>query len=137
MKHHLKYRFITMYLLYGILGFILVATLISSCMTRRFRAQEANRLYKEALSISSGYASDYYDNRLTYHNFEKELSVVANYLDTSIWIISPKGSVWLDTSPLEADQHVTSIPEFNVTDFGSNYYAVGDFAAGSVDFVFL
>ncbi len=65
MKKKLGYKLIGGILLYGVISFLIVASLVEWMFQEKAQSTEATRLYREALAVTSNYAADYYRNRLT------------------------------------------------------------------------
>ena len=59
MKRTLGYKLIGGIVLYGVLGFLMVASLVEWTFQQKAQSTEATRLYKEALAITYNYAEDY------------------------------------------------------------------------------
>lgn len=129
MKRTLGYKLIGGIVLYGVLGFLLVASLVEWTFQQKAQSTEATRLYKEALAITSNYAEDYYRNRLTQAELEAQMRVLSVYTEGEIWIIDRRGIVLIGN---EDDGEPHEIPDFRISDFGTKYYCVGNFY-GSFD----
>ena len=129
MKRTLGYKLIGGIVLYGVLGFLLVASLVEWTFQQKAQSTEATRLYKDALAITSNYAEDYYRNRLTQEELEAQMRVLSVYTEGEIWIIDRKGIVLIGN---EEEGESYEIPDFRISDFGTKYYCVGNFY-GSFD----
>lgn len=124
MKRTLGYKLIGGVVLYGILGFLLVASLIEWTFQQKAQSTEATRLYKEALAITANYAQDYYRNRVTQEELETQMRVLSAYTEGDIWIVDRKGIVLIGN---DENEEPYEIPDFRISDFGTKYYRVGDF----------
>lgn len=124
MKRTLGYKLIGGILIYGVLGFLLVASLVEWTFQQKAQSTEATRLYKEALAITANYAADYYRNRLTQEELESQMRVLASYTEGEIWIVDRKGIVLIGK---EESGEPYEIPDFRISDFGTKYYCVGSF----------
>ena len=124
MKRTLGYKLIGGIVLYAVLGFLLVASLVEWTFQQKAQSTEATRLYKEALAITSNYAEDYYRNRLTQEELEAQMRVLSAYTEGEIWIVDRKGIVLIGK---EEDGAPYEIPAFRISDFGTKYYCVGCF----------
>lgn len=124
MKRTLGYKLIGGVVLYGILGFLLVASLIEWTFQQKAQSTEATRLYKEALAITANYAQDYYRNRVTQEELETQMRVLSAYTEGDIWIVDRKGIVLIGN---DENEEPYEIPGFRISDFGTKYYRVGDF----------
>ncbi len=72
------------YLLFGILGFIIVSTITSHLLFDYVQSKEASNLYKEANLIASDYAFSYYSNAISLTDFEQRLEALDTYLSAQI-----------------------------------------------------
>lgn len=124
MKRTLGYKLIGCIVLYGVLGFLLVASLVEWTFQQKAQSMEETRLYKEALAITSNYAEDYYRNRVTQEELERQMRVLSAYTEGEIWIVDRRGIVLIGK---EEDGEPYEIPNFRISDFGSKYYCVGSF----------
>lgn len=124
MKRTLGYKLIGGILIYAVLGFLLVASLVEWAFQQKAQSTEATRLYKEALAITSNYAEDYYRNRLTQEELETQMRVLSSYTEGEIWIVDRKGIVLIGN---EEKGENDEIPGFRISDFGTKYYCVGNF----------
>ncbi len=124
MKKKLRYGLIAAVATFGVLGFFLVASLVAWTFQQKAESVEASGLYKEALEITASYAADYYQERLTREELERQMHTLSAYLDGEIWIVDRAGSVLIGK---EGREEPFAIPDFNILDFGTKYYRVGDF----------
>ena len=129
MKRKLGYKLIGGIILYGVLGFLVIASLVEWAFQQKAQSTEATRLYKEALAITSNYAEDYYRNRLTQEELEIQMRVLSSYTEGEIWIVDRKGTVLIGK---EESGEPYEIKNFRISDFGTKYYSVGSFY-GSFD----
>ena len=126
MKRTLYSKLLAGYLLYGLTGFIIVATFTYHTTFRFLTQQEAASLYREATLISSDYAQNYFSLSITLEQLQKQLSALSSYLSSEIWIVDTRGTLLLNTAS-DPDIPDNQIPDFDITDFGSRYYQTGTF----------
>lgn len=124
MKKRLGYKLIGGILLYGVVGFLIVASLVEWMFQQKAQSMEATRLYKEALAITSNYATDYYRNRVTLDELDTQLEVLSNYTEAEIWVVDRGGAVLIGK---EKGEEPYEIAEFRISDFGTKYYQTGSF----------
>jgi signal transduction histidine kinase len=130
MKHSLYLKFITTYLIFGILSFFIIATFSSQATLNHLIEKKAEDLYREANYISSNFVRSYYsqgsDSRslTTIHSHFQALDT---YLNASIWLLNSDGSVLVDSDYSLSDDAVFVIDNFDPTDMGNQYYTTGDF----------
>lgn len=127
MKRTLFPKLLTGYLIYGVIGFLIVSTFTYNLTYHFLEKREASSLYRESALISSSYAANYFAKSMTLEEIQTILISLSSYLSSEIWIVDPKGKIILDTSKPSTSEEQPSIPGFNVTDFGNRYYQVGDF----------
>lgn len=124
MKKRLGYKLIGGILLYGVAGFLIVASLVEWMFQQKAQSMEATRLYKEALAITSNYATDYYRNRVTLDELDTQLEVLSNYTEAEIWVVDRGGAVLIGK---EEGEEPYEIADFRISDFGTKYYRTGSF----------
>ncbi|MEY8394722.1 HAMP domain-containing sensor histidine kinase [Lachnospiraceae bacterium 45-P1] len=125
MTHSLYSKFILGYLLFGLLGFITIATL-SSQMTYQYLIEEkSDAMYDEANLLASSYSDIYQGKNVNFSTASPQLQAVATYLDASAWVLDNRGFVVAETSP---GSHVgTVVGGFDPTAAGNHSYMVGKF----------
>jgi signal transduction histidine kinase len=127
MKRTLYIKILLGYLLFGILGFITVATFTSNYTMQYIRDKEAKSLYRESTMIASSYGANYYNNHITLDDLHKQLEALDTYLSAQIWIVNSSGQILVDSSQPVDVSKPKKIPGFSITDFGNKYYQVGNF----------
>lgn len=127
MKKTLYFKFIIAYLIFGFFGFIVVATFVSSMTEKMLIQSKAESLYEEATLIADTYATDLYNSKTSLDIVKREIDMLDTYLSSSIWIISPSGSIILDSSsPVDID-HPTIVEGFDPAATAGSYYTIGDY----------
>lgn len=127
MKRTLYPKLLTGYVLYGVIGFIIIATFTYHLTFEYLKKRDASLLYRESALISSNYAENYFNHSMTLEEILTQLSTLSTYLSGEIWIVDIRGTVLLNTSAplLEGKQEV--IDGFDIMDFGNKYYQTGNF----------
>lgn len=115
------------YLLFGILGFIIVSTITSHLLFDYVQSKEASNLYKEANLIASDYAFSYYNNAISLTDFEQRLEALDTYLSAQIWVVGRDGDILVNSRKKSDLFPIESIPDFNISDFNHQYYRTGFF----------
>lgn len=125
MTKSLYSKFILGYLLFGLLGFIIIAT-FSSHVTQLYLVEEmAETMYDEAHLLASAYSDIYQGKNVSLSSAKPQLEAVAAYLDAQAWVLNNRGMVVAETAP---EIHVgMTIEGFDPTAAGSNYYMTGQF----------
>lgn len=125
MKHSLYYKFILGYLIFGILGFAVIATSSSRLMYRHLLEEKTMAMYDEANLIASSYSSVYQGKRQDLNMVYPQLQMVAVFLKTEIWVVNRQGIIVVDSD--QSSRSGTVIENFNPTDTGNRYYRIGNY----------
>ena len=125
MKRTLYPKLLSGYLLFGILGFIIIATFTYHLTFSHLEKKEAQNLYRESALISSNYAQNYFSNSMTLDEISSQLTALDSYLNADIWIVDTRGNILINTAA--PDEKEKTIADFNITDFGNRYYQTGTF----------
>lgn len=127
MRKTLYLKFILAYLLFGIFGFILVATFVSNMTVDQVRQREADSLYREAVTIANTYAADLYSSNASIDSVYQQLTALSSYLDADIRILNPSGRlVVISGEKLDPAEEVM-VDGFDPGQFTGNVYLEGDF----------
>lgn len=129
MKNRLYYKFVLVYLLFGLLSFITVATLTSDLTLNHLKEQKAASLYREANIIVSKYASGFYRGELSIDSFHNHLEAMQAYLTATIWIVDSDGKIIISSQNYTDLENPVIIENFDPTISGSSYYQTGNFYA--------
>lgn len=127
MKRTLYPKLLAGYLMYGVIGFLIITTFTYHITFDFIEKKEASSLYRESALISSSYAENYFSKSMTLEEIQTQLTALSTYLSGEIWITDHRGNVILNTAKPELPKEGESIPGFDVTDFGNKYYQVGTF----------
>ena len=84
MKQTLYLKFLLGYLVFGILGFILVSTVTNYGLRNQIESVEARNLYTECTEIASQYAKNYYNGSMELTDLHSHLETISHYLNTKI-----------------------------------------------------
>lgn len=132
MRKTLYLKFILAYVLFGMFGFILVATFVSNMLLDRCESQKADTLYKEATTIANSYGADLYNSETSIDSVYRQLSALSSYNGAEIWILNPSGRVVvMSSAELDSAEEVT-IEGFNPMEMAGKLYTIGSFY-GSFD----
>ena len=127
MKKTLYIKFLIAYLIFGFFAFVIVATFVSNMTKNLLIQNKAESLYTEATLIADTYATDLYNSKTSLDIVKREIDMLDAYLDSTIWIISPSGSIILDSdSPVDID-NPRVISGFDPTSNTGNYYTIGTY----------
>ena len=74
MKKTLYWKLLLGYLIFGILGFILVSTVTAEVELHYLEKHTASDLYREATLVANKYAAEYYKNTMTLSDLNNHLA---------------------------------------------------------------
>lgn len=124
MKHSLYFKFILGYLVFGLVGFVTIATL-SAKLTYRYQVQNyAESMYDEANYIAASYSSVYAGKgeRQDMSTAYPQLAAVATFLKAEIWVVNREGIIVVDSN--RSARSGTVIEDFDPTATGSRSYII-------------
>lgn len=128
MKRTLYLKFLLAYLLFGIFGFVVVATFVYNMTYERLRRDRADSLYQVATQIANTYAADLYNSETSLDAVHTQMVALSMYMSgASIWIINPSGRLVLDSSRVLGPGDEIVVKGFDPTVTGSSYYTTGTF----------
>ena len=124
MFHSVYNKLILGYLLFALLGFLVIVT-FSSRRTRTYLVNVyADTLYDEASMIADRCSEDYKDHTLNLKTAYPRLEAAAAYHGAEAWIIDRAGSIVADNGKNRAGQ---TLQEFDPTSRGNRLYTIGTF----------
>ena len=127
MRKTLYLKFILAYIIFGLFGFVVVATFVSNMTLDHLTKERADSLYREAVLIANTYATDLYNSEISLEAVKLQLDALDTYLNATLWIINPSGRMILDSSsPLDVETEIV-IENFDPTITEGSYYTVGNF----------
>lgn len=125
MSHSLYSKFILGYLLFGLIGFITIATFSSHTTYVYLLEKTAESMYDEANLLASAYSDIYQGKDLSLEIAKPQLEAVATYLNTQAWVLDNRGTIIAETSPAT---HVDMVINgFDPTITGNKSYMIGQF----------
>ena len=127
MKKTLYLKLLLGYLIFGILGFILVSTVTAEVELHYLEKHTASDLYREATLVANKYAAEYYKNTMTLSDLNNQFEALDTYLSSEIWLINTDGDILVNSGAPVDLSNLERIDSFNATDFGSRYYQIGHF----------
>ena len=128
MKRTLYLKFLLAYLLFGIFGFVVVATFVYTMTYERFRRDKAETMYQVATQIANTYAADLYNSETSLEAVYTQVVALSKYMDdATVWIVNPSGRLVLDSSRVIEPGKEIVIDGFDPTITGSSYYTTGTF----------
>ena len=127
MRKTLYFRIIFAYLLFGLFGFIAVATVVSRLTMEYCIRDKARLLYGEASHISDTFASDLYNSNISLDAVQAQIEALSAYMDTEIWILNPSGRMVVNSRQAPDPAQETFVEGFDSTVAAGNYYTTGTF----------
>ena len=127
MKRTLYPKLLAGYLLYGLIGCLIIVTFTYHITFHFLERREASALYRESALISSSYAGSYFNRSMETAEIRSQLTALGTYLSGEIWIVDTRGNILINTAKPELEENQEAIEGFNIADFGSSYYQVGNF----------
>ena len=127
MKQRLFWKFLIIYILIGIAGFVMIATLGSRVTEKALVDTRSMSLYREASRIATYQASRYYTGDSSLEDTYGNLTALADFQDTQIWLVSTDGEIFLNTSEALSPEDTDVLEDFDPIDLGSDYYTIGRF----------
>lgn len=111
------------YLVFGLLGFVFIAT-FSSRMTKQYLIQNrAETLYDEACLIASSYSTVYQGTYQNLADASPQLQAVAQFLRAEIMVVNRQGTIIVDSTG--GTRVKTDISGFDPTAIGNSSYSIG------------
>ncbi len=127
MRKTLYLKLILAYFIFGLFGFVVVATFVSNMTLDQLKKETADSLNREATLIANTYATDLYNTETTLEAVKAQLDALDTYLNATIWIINPSGRMVLDSSsPVDVENEIV-VENFDPTITAGSYYTVGKF----------
>ncbi len=123
-RHSLYIKFLLGYLIFGFLGFFVIATVFSAVLRDREINTQAEALYDEAYDIAADFSGIYQGRRQDTAEAYARLSVAAAYLKADIWIIDRDGVITTDTA---GTREGVRIEDFDPLAAGSAHYTTGTY----------
>lgn len=125
MTRSLYSKFILGYLIFGLLGFVTIAT-FSSRVTRDHLIQErADALYDEANVLASSCGSMYQGKPQEETAVSAQIRALSAYLRSEIWVVDRQGIIIMDSRGGQRTD--TAIPDFDPTAMGNRSYTISDY----------
>lgn len=125
MTHSLYYKFILGYLLFGLLGFVTIATFSSKITDKYLLHKYSECLYAESNQIATYYSNMYHGKDMNLSSTFPELKKEAGYLHAQIWIVDRQGKIVADSDQTKKAGEV--IENFDPTLPGNKPYTTGHY----------
>ncbi len=128
MRRRIIFKFIFIYILIGVFGFILISAVCSRLIENRLIRMNSRALYNEAVSIASDKSilSSRVEESARREGIRMGLQALSSYHSCEIWLLSPDGTVFFDSSDLSSEEP-ERLEGFDPLKLGNSYYTVGRF----------
>lgn len=124
MNRSLYYKFILGYVLFGMLGFLLIATFSSKITYDYLLRESTDLLYDEANQLALDCGSIYNGKAPSLESVAHQLSILSPSLKSEIWVVNRSGTVTVDS---ENGSRKGLTVEFDPTALGNRNYGIGNF----------
>ena len=126
MTHSLYAKFLLGYLVFGLLGFITIATFSSKITYDYLLDREAESLYDEASMIAKAYSSVYRGgSTAALDSAFPQLQTVSSFIEAQIWVLDHTGEIILDSN--NSYRLGQKVEGFDPTAWGSHYYTTSTY----------
>lgn len=124
MHKTLYLKFILAYILFGVFGFIVVATFISNMTVDQCSKNRADSLYSEATLIANTYASDLYNSEVSLDSVQKQLAALGTFMSADIYIVNPSGRMVVNNKDAASTDSEVYVADFDpgLAGNGKNYF---------------
>lgn len=122
--HSLYYKLLIGYLIFGLLGFITIATISSEMTYHHLVERESEVLYDEATMIADRCSKAYEGKTINLDSAYPQIEAVSAYLQSDIWILNHEGTIVADSSDSRTG---ITIDDFDPTAQGNRLYSIGQY----------
>lgn len=127
MKKTLYLKLLIAYIIFGIFGFIVVATFMQEMTNNNLKSTKAEELYKQATVIVDSYAASLYRNETSLFSLKTQIDNIAKITDSTIQVVNPSGLIVIDSRYSVNIDNPAVIDGFDTTIMSGSYYSVGNF----------
>lgn len=127
MRKRISLKFLEGYILIGILGFLFI-TIAGSYMIESILEQDiSENLYLDATHVAENNSVKNNISSSNLSSIQSNLYMISDYPASIVWIINSEGDIIVSTRKTISPSHPIELKGFDPSDWGSNYYQVGDF----------
>ena len=127
MKHTLYLKFLLAYIIFGVVGVVIVTTFVPTMIQEHLVREKSSELYSQGSLIADTYASELYKSETSLEEVKEQLDFLSDCTGSIVQIINPSGRLILD-STREIDVETTiMIDYFDPTVSANSYYIIGNF----------
>ena len=115
------------YLVFAVLGFIMISTFTARYNQKYLEKHFASALRRESNLIATSFGTNYYSSDMTLTQFQKQLYAVGSYLNADIYVVDTDRKILVTSTESWEATDSEMIPDFDILDFGSDYYNINHF----------
>ena len=115
------------YLVFAVLGFIMISTFTARYNQKYLEKHFASALRRESNLIATSFGTNYYSSDMTLTQFQKQLYAIGSYLNADIYVVDTDGKILVTSTESWNATDSETIPAFDILDFGSDYYTINHF----------
>lgn len=128
MNHKLTRQFHILYLLLGILGFLITTFCGSYMIERLLESSISKKLYENANRIAESELVQESINSVNLSSIREDLVLGMDYPNSIVWLINDQGQIVLSTRRYEISaENPITLDGFTPSTWGNDYYQVGRF----------
>ena len=124
MIRSLYYKFILSYVIFGLLGFLVIGFFYSNATYEYLLQEKADLLYDEANQLALDCSSVYGRTAPSLETVSHQLSILSPSLQSEIWVVDRDGMVTIDSE--KGVREGLSV-DFDPTALGNKNYGIGNF----------
>ena len=124
MIRSLYYKFILSYVIFGLLGFLVIGFFSSNATYEYLLQEKADLLYDEANQLALDCSSVYGRTAPSVETVSHQLSILSPSLQSEIWVVNRDGMVTIDSE--KGVREGLSV-DFDPTALGNKNYGIGNF----------
>lgn len=124
MIRSLYYKFILSYVIFGLLGFLVIGFFSSNATYEYLLQEKADLLYYEANQLALDCSSVYGRTAPSLETVSHQLSILSPSLQSEIWVVNRDGMVTIDSE--KGVREGLSV-DFDPTALGNKNYGIGNF----------
>lgn len=126
MKRRLYIKMLLGYLVFGLFGFVIIATFTTSHYKKIVTENEAKSLYKSVNQLADSFGKQYVAGSITLNELTNQLNLSSSYVSADIWVVSPSGNMTTFATYTSVAPPV-SIHNFDITKYTNSFYQIGKF----------
>ena len=125
MNHSLYSKFLLGYLMFGLLGFVTIATLSSQLVQQYLIERLSETMYDQATIIADQFSNMYNGVPLDLESTSFQVNSLSRFVQADVWVVDQDGSIIVDSQNSLRENQV--IENFNPTAIGNRSYGIGNY----------